>query len=345
MRGLQLTSTYLPDDVPSPYDLRLGPVRGDAARRAGGHAPTTSGPLAVVDDRAPVTALALAWPSDVAEDRPDAATVDQARRAAISREVLEHGSDVVVDVVWSPGTGADLVTFVLPHAAAVDEAPRLVDVVRSRLAHPDPVVAVVGPADVVAGTAALTTRRLRPPAPPVVSTMRQSRVQGFDQVCIIGADPAAEVGHAATLVSLCRAAAGPGSLVPQALSDAGVRASVQPVRCLRDGAPVITWHVVCRAGDSMLTLETLAATLLDPRLTADPAATDATREVVRENLRRVRRSPQGLAGSLAEYSVMGWGAHLLADPDAALDDVEPADLAQATAALVRPVADVLGWEG
>jgi hypothetical protein len=120
---------------------------------------------------------------------------------------------------------------------------------------------------------------------------------------------------------------------------------VQPVRGLREGEPVVTWHVVCRAGDSMLALETLAATLLDPRLTADPRAIDATRELVRESLHRVRRSSQVLAAALAEHAVMGWGGHLLLAPDAALDDVEPADVAEATAALVRPVADALGWEG
>ncbi|ANC32012.1 hypothetical protein [Isoptericola dokdonensis] len=344
MQGLQLTSTYLPDDDhPALYDVRRGPVHGEVAGRTGPGV-SVAAPLAVVDDRSAVTALALAWPADDTPDRAGATTVEQARRAAISREVLEHGPDVV-DLVWSPGTGADLLTFVLPHGRAVEAAPGLVDVVRSRLEHPDPVVAVVGPAEVVAGTAELTTRRLRPAASPVLSMMRQSRVQGFDQVCVTGADPAAEVGHAATLVALCRAAAGPGSLVPQALADAGVRASVQPVRGLREGEPVVTWHVVCRAGDSMLALETLAATLLDPRLTADPRAIDATRELARESLHRVRRSSQVLAAALAEHAVMGWGGHLLLAPDAALDDVEPADVAEATAALVRPVADALGWEG
>lgn len=281
---------------------------------------TASARFAVVDDRSRFAAVSLGWRG------ADAAVLRA--RVDVAQPVSAH---------WTRSEGAHCLTALLPHAEAADWADRAIAAARQA----DPVLAIVGSARGVAEAERIAVRPARPSAA-LPSALEQKREQGFESTVVTGADPAAAVGHAATFLAICRLAAGPGTLIPATLRAAGDRAVVQLARALRRGRAGLTWQVVSPAGEGIPTLETVLGAALGGSV-ARGAEADAARAFARANLSRPWRSPEELARTLVEYEVMGWGGAIVRDPDASLDAVDAAALDRAVAALLRPVADVVGW--
>lgn len=284
--------------------------------------------LAVVDDRSRFATVSLGWRGDA-----------ERLRATISPTAL----DAALSSNWTSSAGACCLTATLQPEAAAPWTARVLDAARAIAG--DAVLAVVGDERAVAETAGVAPRMpaIPPALPPALpSALQQERRDGYESSVVTGADPAAEVGAAAAFLAICRVAAGPDPLIPAALRAAGGRSIAQVSRGLQDGRPGLTWQVVSPAGEGISALEAVLSAAQDASV-ASARGAEAARAFARANLRRPWRAPESLARTLTEYEVMGWGGGIVLDPDAALAEVDGAALQRAAVALVRPIADVVGW--
>lgn len=308
---------------------------------------TTHRYLGVVDRRSRFTMVSMGW-----RTHPDNV---QSLRHAVSVAGERCGpANSPVSMSWAPGDGAVVLTATLPEVAA---GSWIHSVINAQYAGAGefgaPVLAVVGSANVLedleGGLSGLEGGLLglgREPGSParqaLRSTLRQTTAQGFEQTFVMGQDPAADVGFAATFLAVCLIAGGPGTLLPDAIQRSGHQAFLQASRGLLDSSPIVTWHVVTSGLNGSAVLETVLSTVEDYRVAEHPEAVQQAKQFARTNLNRAWQSPVELAGSLARYEVMGWGGELIRNPDGALDQVDPHDIELAVEWLVRPIKETLG---
>ncbi|MBT2584969.1 hypothetical protein [Arthrobacter sp. ISL-95] len=301
---------------------------------------TTRRYLGQVDRRSRFSTVSMGWrtPSDGV----------QRLRGAVSRAGEHRGpANQPVAMTWMPADGAVVMTATLPEGAVRSWIEQVINAEHSGTKEfGDPVLAVVGSADVLDGLEDGLSEGegegLHPPQPSFRSTMKQTTAQGFEQTIVIGQDPAADVGFAATFLAICLISGGPGTLLPDAIQKTGYHAILQSGRGLRDATPTVTWQVIASRPNGSAVLETALSTVAEYRVAEHLEDVEQAREFARTNLNRAWQSPLDLARSLAHYEVMGWGGELVRDPDAALDHVTPAAVEKAMEGLVRPIREILG---
>ncbi|WP_420179989.1 hypothetical protein [Paenarthrobacter sp. TA1.8] len=267
-------------------------------------------------------------------------------RDAVTRAGEQGGpAKQPVAVTWTPGDGAMVMTATLPEGAARSWIEDVVNTEQLGI-FGDPVLAVVGTASVLEDLEGRLWERKGAvsPSPQQAfrSTMKQTTAQGFEQTFIIGQDPAANVGFAATFLAICLIAGGPGTLLPDAIQKSGYQAILQASRGLQDSIPTVTWQVIASRPNGSAVLETALSTVAGFSVAEHLEAVERAKEFARTNLNRAWQSPLELARSLAHYEVMGWGGELVRSPDAAVDHVAPAAIEQAVEGLVRPIKEILG---
>ncbi len=301
---------------------------------------TTRRYLGQVDRRSRFATVSMGW-------RASSEGV-QRLRGAVSRAGEHRGpASQPLAMTWKPGDGAAVMTATLPEGAVRNWIEQVTTAEHSGIREfGDPVLAVVGSADVLEGLEDGLSEgegAVPPPAQPSFrSTMKQNTAQGFEQTLIIGQDPAADVGYAATFLAICLISGGPGTLLPDAIQKSGYQAILQAGRGLLDATPTVTWQVIASRPNGSAVLETALSTLSDYRIAEHSDALELAREFALTNLNRAWQSPRELARSLAHYEVMGWGGELIRNPDAALDQVTPAAVEKAVEGLVRPIKEILG---
>ncbi|MGF4044783.1 hypothetical protein ACX800_13485 [Paenarthrobacter nitroguajacolicus] len=267
-------------------------------------------------------------------------------RDAVTRAGEQGGpAKQPVAVTWTPGDGAVVMTATLPEGAARSWIEDVVNTEQLGI-FGDPVLAVVGTASVLEDLEGRLSERKGEvsPSPQQAfrSTMKQTTAQGFEQTFIIGQDPAANVGFAATFLAICLIAGGPGTLLPDAIQKSGYQAILQAGRGLEGSTATVTWQVIASRPNGSAVLETALSTVAGFSVAEHLEAVEQAREFARTNLNRAWQSPLELARSLAHYEVMGWGGELVRSPDTAVDHVAPAAIEQAVEGLVRPIKEILG---
>lgn len=292
--------------------------------------------FSVQDDRSVFHRLVIAWRTS-----DDAAT---GQHAALKRATAPLPARLrPVQTTWTHAAGASRLVATLPEAGveAWSEA-----VARTLHTRPDevirPVVVAVGPGEPEKFAAALARdlRGLEGTDHKIVSSLRQKRQEGAEHTTVIGPDPAATAGHAATFVALSALLAGPCRTLQDVLQGAGLPAAATLRRRLVNGTPAVAWTFAVPAG-------------ADGRGIYDviDVVGDFARDVVAEpqpaiafagaNLRRAWQSPSGLAETIATYEVMGWGGCIVHAPDTAVRDAAP-NLRAAFVGLLEPLTEVLG---
>lgn len=267
-------------------------------------------------------------------------------RDAVTRAGEQSGpAKQPVSVTWTPGDGAVVMTATLPEVAARSWIEDVMNTEQLGI-FGDPVLAVVGTASVLEDLEGRLSERKGAVSPPPQqacrSTMKQTTAQGFEQTFIIGQDPAANVGFAATFLAICLIAGGPGTLLPDAIQKSGYQAILQAGRGLQGATATVTWQVIASRPNGSAVLETALSTVAGFSVAEHLEAVEQAREFARTNLNRAWQSPLELARSLAHYEVMGWGGELVRNPDTAVDHVAPAAIEQAVEGLVRPIKEILG---
>ncbi|NWL12995.1 hypothetical protein DM793_17150 [Paenarthrobacter nitroguajacolicus] len=267
-------------------------------------------------------------------------------RDAVTRAGEQSGpAKQPVSVTWTPGDGAVVMTATLPEVAARSWIEDVMNTEQLGI-FGDPVLAVVGTASVLEDLEGRLSERKGAVSPPPQqafrSTMKQTTAQGFEQTFIIGQDPAANVGFAATFLAICLIAGGPGTLLPDAIQKSGYQAILQAGRGLQGATATVTWQVIASRPNGSAVLETALSTVAGFSVAEHLEAVEQAREFARTNLNRAWQSPLELARSLAHYEVMGWGGELVRNPDTAVDHVAPAAIEQAVESLVRPIKEILG---
>lgn len=155
-------------------------------------------------------------------------------RDAVTRAGGEQGGPAKqpVAVTWTPGDGAVVMTATLPEGAARSWIEDVVNTEQLGIFGDPPVLAVVGTASVLEDLEGRLSERKGEvsPSPQQAfrSTMKQTTAQGFEQTFIIGQDPAANVGFAATFLAICLIAGGPGTCCPTPFKSPGTKQSFKP---------------------------------------------------------------------------------------------------------------------
>ncbi|MFK0040282.1 hypothetical protein ACIQTW_10610 [Paenarthrobacter sp. NPDC090517] len=296
--------------------------------------------LGQVDRRSRFTTVSIGW-------RTASDGVPRLRDAV--NRAGEHSGPAKqpVAMTWTPGDGAVVMTATLPEVAARSWIENVMNTEQLGVREfGDPVLAVVGSANFLEDLEGRLSERKGEVSPfpqqAFRSTMKQTTAQGFEQTLIIGQDPAANVGFAATFLAICLIAGGPGTLLPDAIEKSGYQAILQAGRGLQGHTATVTWQVIASRPNGSAVLETALSTVAGFSVAEHAEAAEQAREFARTNLNRAWQSPLELARSLAHYEVMGWGGELVRNPDAAVDDVAPADIEQAVEGLVRPIKEILG---
>lgn len=247
-------------------------------------------------------------------------------------------------VEWVVAEGAECVTFAMPSHIRPSWG-GLLDAADA-LGLAQPVISVVGDTDLALGHDGFHIEREAPALGevPVMSSLRQSAAQGYEQMLVTGADPSAQHGYIETFLALSLLSAGPGALIPALVERENLSVMMQLSRTLHGGVPAITWQIVGPKGSVPPLISATFDAVADFRLSEQQDDFVQAKQFARANLARVWRNPFELARSLTQYEVMGWGGHLIADPDAALAHVAPDGVERAVRALMKPIADVVGRE-
>ncbi|GAB3536482.1 hypothetical protein GCM10027403_17380 [Arthrobacter tecti] len=298
-------------------------------------------PLIVLDHRSAFATVALAWRT---RQQPNEAASESQLRAALDRAGRARSVRLrPVQSTWSNTSGAARLIVSLPEDGFQPWGDNVIQELHSRPeSFSMPAIAAVGSERVAESTQALAgdlpSNDLK--ISPVPSSMRQTRQQGFEQTVITGADPSPHAGYAATFVALCALLAGPNLNLQIALNRAGNPSTVSISRTLDRGSPSIVWTVISKAEQSLHTLELVLEIACDLARNAIAGPAPVT-SFAQANVNRPWTSPRDVAQAMVEYEVMGWGGHLIREPDTALQNVE-SGLRRAFEGLLMPVADVLG---
>lgn len=303
--------------------------------------PTSVRPLTVLDRRSAFATIALAWRT---RQQPQRNTSEPQLRIALERAGRAQGiGGRPVQCTWSTNTGAASLIVTLPETGVQAWGD---DILKELHSRPESfsmhTIAAVGSGLVGESAQALATKL---PASDfeiesVLSSMKQTRQQGFEQTVITGADPSPHASHAATFTALCALMAGPDLSLQNALNQAGNPSTVSISRTLDRGSPTIVWTVISQAEQNLHTLQLILEIASDLARDAIARPTPLT-SFAQANVNRPWIAPRNVAQAMAEYEVMGWGGHLIRDPDTALHNVE-SGLRQAFEGLLKPIADVLG---
>lgn len=292
--------------------------------------------FSVPDDRSVFHRLAIAWRTS-----DDAAA---GQRAALKRAAAPLPARLrPVQTTWTHAAGASRLVATLPEAGAEAWSEAVAGTLHTR---PDevthPVVVAVGPGEPEKFGAALAwdLRGLEGTDHKVVSSLRQKRREGTEHTTVIGPDPAAKAGHAATFVALSALLAGPNRTLQDVLQEAGLPATATLSRRLLNGTPAVAWTFTVPAGAEGRGIYDIIDVVGDfsRNVVAEPEPAIA---FAGANLRRAWQSPSGLAETIAKYEAMGWGGCIVHDPDTAVRDAAP-NLRAAFVGLLEPLAEVLG---
>lgn len=288
----------------------------------------------VPDDRSAFHSLAIAWRTN-----DDAAAGQRTALKGAAAPLPAHLRPV--QTIWRHAAGASCLVATLPEAGAEAWSEAVARTLRTR---PDevthPVVVAVGPGEPgeFAAAPAWGPLDLEGADQKIVSSFQQKRQEGIEHTTVIGLDPAAKAGHAATFVALSALLAGPHRTLQDVLQEAGLPAAVTISRRLINGIPAVVWTFAIEAEGRGIydVIDVVGDFARDVVAEPEPAIAFAG-----ANLRRAWQSPGGLAKAIAEYEVMGWGGCLVHDPDAAVRDVAP-NLRAGFAGLLEPLSEVLG---
>lgn len=295
--------------------------------------------LAIADHRTAFILVAVHW-------RVHADMNVESHVTSLMRHVETRSGVTPVTMEWCSGEGFLGAVVTLPPTGAPQWTEALRTASKEHPEMPDPFLASVGPSPEifemerfvsVAGESTFS-----PPTELQLSTLRRSEVSGFEQLFISGEDPAQTTGQAATFLAMCLLSGGPGTIFPDAVTSAHHRAMLQVNRTLSRGVPRINWQLIV-SGQGGLPIMAKALAQVESVLgQRDAERLHRARKTGTANLRRPWCSPRQLVRSLAEYETSGWGAQLLLDPEATLNDVTDAEVQHAAEALLRPLREVLG---
>ncbi|MDR6867917.1 hypothetical protein J2Y69_002525 [Microbacterium resistens] len=177
---------------------------------------------------------------------------------------------------------------------------------------------------------------------PILSSMRQTKLQGYQKTIVLGTDPAMDIGAAETFIAICLATAGRDAIVPATIRRHRLNGTMQLSRGLKEGSPALIWQTIAQEDHSASLLEHCLDAVAHYRVLQNPDALIRTMRFARTNLARPWRSPFELARTLTQYEVMGWDGRLVRLPEDMLARVEEAGIERALAALIQPLNEVLG---
>lgn len=296
-------------------------------------------PLVVADQRSACTIIAVHW-------RVQTDQYVEGHLRALMLHVEVHSGVTPIALEWCSGEGFLGAVVSLPPAEATQWAHVLRSAATENFLLPEPFLASVGPSpDVLEMEGLVSTAgetAYSAPGIPEPSILRRSEVSGFEQLFISGEDPGETAGQAATFLGLGLLAAGPGTILPDAVTAVHHGALLQVSRTLSRGAPRVNWKLIL-SGQGGLPIMAKALTEAEAVLErCDQDRLSRARRFGIATLRRPWCSPQQLARALAQYETAGWGSQLLLEPEEMLNAVPDADVQHAADSLLRPLREVLG---
>lgn len=177
---------------------------------------------------------------------------------------------------------------------------------------------------------------------PVISNLKQTAYQGFEQILVQGTDPARVSSPAATFMAMCLLVGTPLSLLPATLNDSKTGAVLQLGRELVNGSPSISWNIVAPQQKSLAASMSLVEAVQGFRAEQNRTVVSQARDFAIANMSRAWRAPSELANSIVQYEIMGWSGELVRSPREMLLEVDDSVLETALTEFIRPLVEVLG---